>query len=309
MADQFDIWEYPSEDEVYLLAGWRQWVDGGAISSGLPYYLIEQTNAVKIGEINSDNCYLFQLPVTQGFFRPIIKHKNGFPETLHNKQNEFFYAKVNGKAIIYFIGDEPHLNPEIYVQNFLAAIKALKVKRTILFGGIYAEVPYDLDRHIHSIYSMRHLKNVLDNYAVTFSDYQGGASIGSYICKRAGEQELEMIGMYAFCPMLQLPNFNRAADTLHIDNDYKAWLDVMSRVDHMLDLNLDLTDLEDKTQEMMEDLEKRIDEVDRNNPDIGLKEYIDRLSQSFTGQTFSPLDDIWQDALRNIDDNLPPHEE
>lgn len=307
MSENFDLWDIPNTEENYLIAGWRHWVDGGSVSSGLPYYLRDQTDAKKIGELNADDCYLFQLPITQGLFRPTIKYDQGFPVSLQTKANEFYYSEVNSKGVVLFVGDEPHLNAEKYIHNFLEAVKKLNIKRITVLGGIYAEVPYDRDRFVSSAYSLKSLKPELEDLSVNLSDYQGAANIGSYLCKRAEEQGIEMVSFYTFVPILQLPNFKKVTEDLSIEKDYKSWLDVIQRVNHMLGLNLDLSDLEEKSEQMIEELDTKIDKIDKMHPELGIKEYIDRLSMSYTEQSFSPLEDIWQDALRNIDN--PPHSE
>ena len=55
MSKAVEIWEKPTAQEIYMLAGWRQWADGGSISSGLPQYLINQTKAEKIGADRIDD--------------------------------------------------------------------------------------------------------------------------------------------------------------------------------------------------------------------------------------------------------------
>ena len=62
MDELVELSEIPVADEIYMIVGWHQWADAGAISSGLPEYLIELTNAHKIGEIRPDGFYLFQVP-------------------------------------------------------------------------------------------------------------------------------------------------------------------------------------------------------------------------------------------------------
>ena len=92
MSTEFNFWEKPQTEEVYLIAGWRQWADGGSVSSGLPQYLIDLTSARKIGEISPDGYYLFQLPGAQQFLRPIVRHNNGVTESLQSMKNSFYYT-------------------------------------------------------------------------------------------------------------------------------------------------------------------------------------------------------------------------
>ena len=78
MNDLVELWEKPTAEEVYMIVGWRQWADAGAISSRLPEYLVKQTNATKIGQIKPDDFYLFQVPGTHHFLRPEITLKDGY---------------------------------------------------------------------------------------------------------------------------------------------------------------------------------------------------------------------------------------
>ena len=83
MDKQIDLWEKPTANEIYMLAGWRQWADAGGISSELPQYLVGKTGAKKIGEIKPDGFYLFQIPGTHHFLRPEIKLEEGYRKAYH----------------------------------------------------------------------------------------------------------------------------------------------------------------------------------------------------------------------------------
>ena len=78
MDDWVELWEKPIAEKKYMIAGWQQWADAGAISSGLPQYLVDQTNARKIGQIKPDGFYLFQLPGTHHLLRPEVKLDEGY---------------------------------------------------------------------------------------------------------------------------------------------------------------------------------------------------------------------------------------
>ena len=135
MSDVVDIWERPKAGEIFMLAGWRQWADAGSMSSGLPQYLIKQTNARQIGEIRSDSFYLFQFPGTHDLVRPVVKFDEGYPESLQTPTNKLYYTGDAERGVIIFLGDEPHLDVERYVAAFLDAAKSLGVKRIVGFGA------------------------------------------------------------------------------------------------------------------------------------------------------------------------------
>jgi proteasome assembly chaperone (PAC2) family protein len=304
MPNQLDLWEIPKEKEIHMIVGWRQWVDGGAISSGLPKYLINKLNARQIGKIEPDNFYIFQLPGLQQFIRPLVKHRDGLTKSVRNQKNEFYYTEVGDKGLVIFSGDEPHINAEKYTENLLSAAKLLNVKKIILLGGIYAEVPYDKDRFVTSIYSLPHLKNEVESLSVELSNYQGPGSIGSYVCNRAGKNNMEMIGLYSFCPIFHFSQFEGVSENIHIENDFMAWLGIMNRVNHMLDININLDDLEQKTENLTRKIHKSLTELDKKYPELEILNYSEKLSENFDETVFSPLGDIWQDEINKLGDDF-----
>ena len=303
MTTALDLWEYPISEETYMFVGWRQWADAGAMSSGLPRYLIKQTRARKIGEMLSDDFYLFQVPGTHDLVRPVVKFDEGYPESLRMPSNEFFYSGDERKGLVIFIGDEPHLNVEKYSETILQAVKELNVRRIIGLGGVYAEVPHDKERIVSTIYSMEHLKDEVANLAVNLSDYQGGASIGSFICKRAGEQDIEYVSFYSFVPTYDLSGISQMGSAIRLENDYMAWLNVMQRVSYMLRLDIDLDDLERKSAHMVNVVDTKIEELENVSPQLGIREYVDQVAESFTEVPFQPLDDVWEQEFRRLFDD------
>ena len=125
MSDAVEIWEQPGSDEIHMLVGWRQWADAGSISSGLPQYLIQQTDAQQIGAIRPEGFYLFQIPGTHDLVRPVVKFDQGYPESLQMKRNELFYTGDKRRGLVILIGDEPHINVERYVAAILHAAQSL----------------------------------------------------------------------------------------------------------------------------------------------------------------------------------------
>jgi proteasome assembly chaperone (PAC2) family protein len=306
MSDGVDIWERPKAGEIFMLAGWRQWADAGSMSSGLPQYLIKQTNARQIGEIHSGGFYLFQFPGTHDLVRPVVKFDEGYPESLQTPTNQIYYTGDAERGVVIFLGDEPHLDVERYVAAFLDAAQSLGVKRIIGFGGVYGELPYDKERLISSIYSLPRLKEELAGLAVNLSDYHGGASIGSYICRRAGDLGLEYVSFYAFVPTYDFSNISQLGNTIRIENDFMAWHAAMRRVNYMLNIDFDLSHLERKSKRLVRLMDSKVEELEGMAPQLGVREYLANLSKDFTEMPFEPLDDVWEDELRRLFDDSGP---
>ena len=292
----------PQADEVYMVCGWRQWADAGSLSSLLPKYLVQELGAEKIGEMSPDGYYLFQIPGTHDMVRPVVTFEDGVPQSLETKDNTFYYVEVNGRGLVIFLGDEPHLDIERYSRTLLDAAEELGVKRIVSFAGVYAELPYNKHRPVHAIMSKESFREELEALAVSFSDYQGGASIGSYMCRIAMERDANYIGLYAFVPTYDFSHLSQAVSGFRVENDFKAWLDIMRRIDHMLTLKMDFTDLEQKDAELDESVGEKITELDERVPQVGIKRYIERLADGYDEVVFDPLGSVWEDEISRLFD-------
>ncbi|MBN1218056.1 MAG: PAC2 family protein [Anaerolineae bacterium] len=305
MGDLVKLWEKPVAKEIYMLVGWHQWADAGSISSGMPQYIVEQTGARKIGEIDPDGFYLFQIPGTHHFLRPEIKLEEGYRKSLGIQKNEFFYAGDEEKGLVIFLGHEPHLFADRYAEEFFDAVEELNVKRAAAVGGVYGPMPYNKDREVSCVYSLRRMKIELANYAVKFSNYEGGATIGTYLIDKAEQRELEFLVFYAMVPAY---DFGQLSTTLQqgvrVENDFKAWYDLMRRFNHMFRLGIDLSDLERQSEELLTSMEEKITELQREIPQLNVKEYIDKLNEDFTEMPFMPLDDVWERELGDLFEDM-----
>ena len=302
MDDLLELKEMPIAEETYMIAGWRQWADAGSTSSKLPRYLIDQTNAERIGGIRSEGFYLFQIPGTHQWLRPRIKLEEGHRKELQTRRNEFFYAGDDQKGLVVFRGEEPHLSVERYADAFLDAVEALAVRRVVAVGGVHRAVPYDKDRQRSCIYSLAKIKEELAKYAIELPGREGGASIGTYLAHRAEEREIAYLALYASVPFYNFGNSSASFTGIQLESDYQAWYDVMKRLNHMLELELDLSDLERKSRQLVAIVRTQIDEMDRKTPQLKIRERIAEMTQDFVETSFLPLSEMWERELRHLFD-------
>lgn len=309
MDELITLWERPIADKKYMIAGWRQWADAGAVSSGLPQYLIERTQARKIGELLDGGFYLFQMPGTHHLLRPEIKFAEGYRQSITQRKNEILYAGEDESGLFLFLGEEPQVNVERYAEAFLDAVEELGVSRVVALGGVYGPMPYDKDREISCVYSLPYLKDELAAYAVKFSDYEGGSTIGTYLVDRAEPRGIEFIDLYAYVPAYDFSQLSARLQGLRIENDYKAWYDLMQRLKHMFGLALDLSDLNERSRQLVAFMNTKIDELERRAPQAGVRAYVEGLAHAFTELPFVPLDDVWDrelgDIFKDMDDSEP----
>lgn len=300
MEELIKIWERPKANEIYMIAGWHQWADAGSISSGLPEYLIELTDAWKIGEIGDDGFYLFQIPGTHHFLRPEIKLNEGYREELRVPKNELFYTENADKGLVIFLGEEPHLNADRYADAFLTAVQELNVTRVGAVGGVYGSMPYDKDREVSCVYSLPGMKDDLGKYAVRFSNYEGGSTIGTYILDKAESRQIEFLTFYSIVPAYDFSELTDSVQGMRVENDYKAWYDLVRRFNHMFGLQIDLADLEKKSDDLLRSITAKITEIDQQLPELNVQEYMERLSEDFNERPFEPLSDVWERGLRDL---------
>ncbi len=300
MDELLTIDSFPRAQNLRLIAGWRQWADAGSVSSLLPFYLIEQTGAKKIGELKPHGFYIFQAPGTHHMFRPVIRLEEGYRQTLQKKRNEFYYAGDEENGLFIFIGDEPQINVERYVEALGQACQLLGVRRVVSVGGVYGAMPYNRERQISCLYSLPRLKGELAETAVQFSNYEGGATIGAYLVDYAETLGLEWIDLYAFVPAYNFSPNSLEPQLLSIESDYKAWYDLLRRINHLCQLSLDLSDLQRRSEHLLRGMEEKINTLEREMPQLKVREFLAELEETFTEQSFAPLGDVWAAELDNL---------
>lgn len=304
MDDWLNLHERPEAEELYMIAGWQQWADAGSVSSGLPRYLIEHLHARKIGEMAPDGFYLFQIPGTHHLLRPEVHFEEGYRKHIKERQNEFYYAALGKKGLILFTGEEPHLDIDRYADGLFAVARELKVRRIALVGGVYGAMPYDKDREVSCTYSLPRMKAELAEYAVRFSNYQGGATIGSYLVDRAEAAGLEVFVFNSLVPAYDFSQATASVQGVRIEHDYKAWYELMRRFNYMFGLGIDLSELDRQAEELVASIDAKIEELDKSLPQVNVRGYLSKIASEFEERPFMPLDDVWERELGDLFDDL-----
>ena len=299
-----ELFEKPEAQEINMIAGWRQWADGGAISSGYPEYLIKQLGARKIGRIKPGGFYLFQTPLSQAMFRPEMKFEDGYRTEMSGPRNDVYYWGDAKKGLVIFIGDEPHLNIEQYSEAFFEIVSELGVKRVAATGGVYAMVPYEKDRRITCNFSLPSMRALMKEYAVELSDYKGPVSIGSYLNNHAEALNIEYFAWYGFVPMYDLSRFTQQQQQgISVEEDFKAWLGLTRRFNHLFGMTIALGDLAQKSEDLDKQIAASIEELVQQMPQLPIREYLARMTAEFEVVSFEApdnLSDVWGDALGDL---------
>jgi len=193
-----------------------------------------------------------------------------------------------------------------YAEAFLDVVQELAVRRVAVVAGVYGAMPYDKDREVSCVYSLPGMKDDLAKYAVKLSDYGGGATIGVCLADRAEQRGVECAVFYAFVPAYDFAQLSMRFAGIKVDRDYKAWYDLMRRLDHMFGLRMDLSDLETQSEQLVASMDDQIDELERTMPELNVREYMEELASDFVERPFMPHGDMWErelgDLFRDVED-------
>lgn len=309
MADELVNFESKPSAQ-YMIAGWRrQWSDGGGISGGLPRYLIEKTDAKKIGELGSSVsqlCYPFQVAGTHDTFRPLAAFEDGLPSQPMHRENNFYDA---GNGLIIFRGQEPWFRIDVFAEAFFQAIKDLGISQTVAVEGVNGPVPPEMERRITCVYSKAELRETLDKFGMQFSSYgsegRRGPTIAMALVTMAHFQypDIELVRIGAMAPMFPFLTSNN--EQVGISRDHRSYYDIMRRIKAMYNLDIDLSELQSLGDTESKDLGERLERIASANPEA--KQLIDGARTDYTYTPFEQtveldpsLDQTLEDILRNM---------
>lgn len=300
MSNDLITWgeNIPGQDSfTFMIAGFNQWANAGNVSSAVPEYLIEKLGAQKFGHINENDFYLYQLPGSHYLFRPQVKYVNGYEEEYQEEQtNDFYWVEIDNKTLIIFKGTEPNHHEDLYVNTLLDAAIKLGVKRIIVPSGVGGEIPFDKERLVSCVYSLKRLRSELEKYAVMFSNYNRNATIGMTINHFSKKRSIESIGLTARTPSYQF--------SVVMDSDTRAVYDILRRIRYMFGINLDLSDLERECKEQLSEFNNVLRILISDDPDNGPKiiKYMEQIQKEFEERRFEEPTQIPDVFLKEFDD-------
>jgi proteasome assembly chaperone (PAC2) family protein len=268
--DKLRIFETPQFRTPRLVVGFTGWMDGGDVSTGTIRVLAEKLGARRFAEILPEGFYIYNFPgameVTT-LFRPHCRIQEGLLRTFTLPEN-VFSAAVDSDLIL-FRGKEPNLAWEDYADCLFELCGAFGVKAIYFVGSVSGLVPHTRDPHLFCSVSDAGLKPLLERYGIRFSDYEGPASIVTYLTVAAQDRGIEMVNLVA-----TVPAYVQGSNPKCIDA-------VVRRLAGVLNLELHLDDLRDAA----DNFEKRLSEVVEEEPELA--ESVVKLEQDYDNDVFN----------------------
>lgn len=302
MSGQLHLWETPRRG-LPMIAGWDQWADAGDVSSGLPAYLIEKTGAARIGRIDPGGYYLFQVPGTHHLLRPVVRLAEGCSAEMRGQKNEFYVASDGSSEFLIFVGTEPQRNETEYANVFFSAIERLGVPIVASVAGVHGPMPHWRERRVSCVYSDARTKAELDRLDVRFSNYHGGATIGMYMAARAASWDVRFARLCAYVPSYSFTAGSVVVHRMAMDEDYCAWHSLTRRLNRLLGLDIELSDLASECDGLIGAWTDQVEELASTLPHLGVNDYLEEIEQQFDDAESSEGDDPWGTALQDILDD------
>jgi len=290
--------ERPKLHQPYMVYGLGGWVDGGEAASGSTKYLIRKLKAKKFAEMSVSRFHLFQMPgeLSQ---RPKIKIEDGLLKEHRFPQNQFYYA-VNPNAdndLILYLGAEPNLNWEEYADTILSVAEEFAVTRIYLLGGVLDKTPHTKEPGISCACSPAELREEMLKYGMQSSNYEGPGSFGTTLLHFCQQKQLPIVILITRATYY--PEFN-----IIIPHNPKAIRAVVRRLDSLLRLSLDISDLDREAEEF----EAKLGFMAGHNPEF--QTYVEELEKEFVEVLYEePLDISASEAVRLAEEFLRKKDE
>ena len=262
--DKLTIYQRPLLSNPSLLVGFTGWMDGGDVSSGSVAYLQKKFAAEMIAEIDPQEFYLFNFPGSMeevAQLRPYSLIKEGIITVYHYPQNQFFCASKEN--LLLFLGKEPNMKWNEYVENIFFLGKEFGVKRIYFIGSVSGLIPHTREPRVTCSVSDERLKKELEGYNLYFNDYEGPASITTLLTLMAPQKGVEMINL-----VVEIPMYIQATNPKGISSA----LGILSSL-----LNLPLVG-EDLVN-MSEEFDRNVEQLVKKYPD--LVERIKKLEENY----------------------------
>ncbi len=302
MADRLVWYERPHLTDPVMLVGFTGWLDGGEASTGPVDYLVQKLPTRRLAEIDMGDFLINQLPGTE-FLRPHVETEDGLIVEIQYPTSVFHYWHSENPErphdLVLLRGSEPHLHWRDYCELVVTVAQQLGVHRMYSVGGVLDTSPHTREPIVSCSLSDLSLKAELASYTVSYSNYKGPSTFNSALMAAWRQQGLEAIHLTG--RSTYYPEFN-----ISIPHNAKVIHALLRRLNRLIGLGLDLSDLEEAGRE----LQAKLDGIVARN--AKLKRYVEELERNFVevrynepieGEPEEFVDDVEEFLRRQRGDN------
>jgi proteasome assembly chaperone (PAC2) family protein len=238
-----------------LVAAFRGWNDGGQGATLGAGYLAKQWEAEQFAEIEPETFYDFQAT------RPQVTLEDGTTRKLEWPENSFFHCEIPGagRDAVILLGTEPNLRWKTFSGLVLGLARDLGIDRAVTFGSLLADVPHTRPAPVTAAATDSQL---MEELGLEPSRYEGPTGIVGVLldaCRNAG---ISSLSLWAAVPhYVSLAPSPRAA------------LALVRRFGELLDVDVDVTELEQAADEYSEQVSEAV------SSDADTASYVEELER------------------------------
>lgn len=253
----------PSLRAPYLIAGFGGWPNGGNVSTDTVDFLQSVFQAERVGEITSDNLYIYSSPTLAS--RPVTVIREGLLQSLRFPANTIFACQRPDADhdLLLLQGIEPDLNWQQFAEAVMECVRVFQAQRLYTIGGYLDYAPHTRLPRLSAVVTHEALKDELNPHDLDMTDYEGPTSIQSYLLSSCRDQGIEGISLWGGAPSYVQGAYPRLT---------KSMLQLLSQ---LWDLELELEEIEEQAEE----LEATLNEQIEGNAELA--DYIRRLEQAY----------------------------
>ena len=263
------VTDRPTLDNPTLIMGFSGWMDSGEVSTGSLDWLIQALDARPLASIDPEGFYIYNFPGALEWatmFRPHARIHEGLVEAFSFPSNDFYYNA--DQNIILFLGKEPNLMWEEYADCVFTLTSMFQVSMIYFLGSVSSLVPHTREPRLMCLASNGAIKEQFRRFGVKFTNYEGPASMASYLCTRCSEMQQDMVSLIAATPAYVQGNNPKCIEAM------------LRRVSGMMDLKVDL----DQAKRMTNEFELKLNELVEQQPDLAAN--IVRLEEDYDNDIF-----------------------
>jgi len=259
----------PAMSDSRMVLAFTGWMDGGEVSTGSVEFLVQQLGAEPVAEINAEGAYIAQLPGSMemsAIVRPHVQIKEGLVEAFHVLSNTV-YAHPDTRLLL-MLGREPNMRWSKYADSLLAIGRQFGVREYVFAGSVAGAVPHTREPRFMGTVSQSHLLHRLNQHGIRALDYEGPASMASYLTAVAAERGVEMMSLVA-----EIPAYVQGRNVRGVEA-------VVRKLSAVLGLHVSL----DELRQMSDALERKLNELVEEHEDLA--KLITKLEQDYDNEVF-----------------------
>lgn len=265
----------PRLDKGRMILGLSGWMDGGDVSTGTVEWLIEQSAAEPVVQINPEPFYVYNFPGSMevaALFRPHTKIEDGTVQIFEPPANTVYWAPEHN--LLLLTGKEPHLCWPTYADCVFEIARRCGVEELYFVGSVAGVVPHTREPRLKGAGSEPIVRESLQQAGLGMSEYEGPASFTVQLLHEAPEVDLRMASLVA-----EIPAYIQGRNP-------KGIAAALGKLALLLDMQLDL----DALRKLGDRWEKRIDEAVQERQDLA--EHIHKLEEDYDHEVFDTMSDL-----------------